>query len=62
MSPALIWLIAELTKLVVQRVSDAGKFNSLTEAEAEKMVLDIGASLSTSLPTPEELENPPNPL
>lgn len=56
MSPAVAWLIAELTKLAVTRIEQMGKFDSLTQAEAEAMVLDISGKLSTVLPTPEELE------
>lgn len=58
MSPALAWLIAELTKLAVLRVSEMGKFENLTEEEARQIALDFGKGLSTNLPTPEELENP----
>ncbi|MCI0422762.1 MAG: hypothetical protein L0312_26665 [Acidobacteria bacterium] len=55
MSPALAFLIAELVKLAVQRVSEQGKFNNLTEEEARAMAKQIGDALSVSLPTPEEL-------
>lgn len=58
MSPALAWLIAELTGMVVRRIADAGKFQNLTEEEARAIALDLGNSLSTNLPTPEQLENP----
>lgn len=56
MSPALAFLIAEITKLIVVRVEGAGKFNTLTQAEAEAMVAQLSAGLGTSLPTPEDLE------
>lgn len=56
MSPALLWLIMEGTKLIVQRVEGAGKFNTLTQAEAEAMVTQLSSGLSTTLPSPEELE------
>lgn len=58
MSPYLAWLIAEVTKLVVMRVENQGKFSTLTQEEAEAMVLQLSDGLSTELPTPEELENP----
>jgi hypothetical protein len=57
MSPALAWLIAELTKMVVLQVSNAGKYDSLTEAEAQSVALSIGATLSTALPSPQDLES-----
>jgi hypothetical protein len=56
MSPAVAWLIAEMTKLLVQRIEGAGKFNTLTQAEAEAMVTQLSTGLSTSLPTPDDLE------
>ena len=56
MSPAVAWLIAEITKLVVQRVENAGKFNTLTQPEAEAMVISLSSGLKTSLPSPEDLE------
>lgn len=56
MSPALAWLIAEVTKLTVSRIEQIGKFDSLTQAEAEAMVQQIAGQLSTTLPSPEDLE------
>lgn len=56
MSPALAWLIAEATKLVVQRVEQAGKYNTLTQAEADAMVVSLTQGLQVSLPSPEDLE------
>jgi len=56
MSPAVAWLIAEIIKLTVQRIMDAGKFDSLTQEEAEAMIPTLTGELSTNLPSPEELE------
>lgn len=58
MSPALAWLIAEATKLIVQHVEQQGKYNSLSQAEADAMVQTLTQSLPLSLPSPEDLENP----
>lgn len=55
-SPWVAWLISELTMLAVRRLQEAGKFDTLTEEEAKAMALQIGNSLSTNLPTPEDLE------
>lgn len=56
MSPALAWLIAEMTKLVVQRIEGSGKFNTLTQAEADQMVVTLSGALSSTLPSPTDLE------
>lgn len=55
MSPALAWLIAEATKLVVQRVEAMGKYNTLTQEEADAMVVTLSQSLPATLPSPEDL-------
>lgn len=56
MSPFVAWLIAEATKLIVQRIEAAGKLSSLTQAEAEAELQKLTDGLSVSLPSPEELE------
>lgn len=56
MSPALAWLIAEATKLVVQHVEAAGQYSSLTQEQADAMVVTLTSSLQASLPSPEDLE------
>lgn len=56
MSPAVAWLIAELTKLALQRIEGSGKFNTLTQAEADQMVLTLTAALDSTLPSPTDLE------
>lgn len=56
MNPAVAFLIAESIKILLNRLHDSGKFNTLTEAEARQMADDIGASLATSLPSPGDLE------
>jgi hypothetical protein len=58
MSPYVAWLIAEATKLVVQRIEEQGKFNSLTQDEAAAMVQTLSDSLIETLPDPEDLEKP----
>lgn len=59
MSRAVAWLIAELIKITLQRIEGSGKFNSLTQAEADQMVVTLTAALSSQLPSPTDLENPP---
>jgi hypothetical protein len=56
MSAAVAWLIAELIKITLQRIEGSGKFNSLTQAEADQMVVTLTAALSTTLPSPTDLE------
>lgn len=56
---ALAWLIAEIAKLVINRLSQAGKLNNLTQPQAEAEFESISAALPVVLPSPEELENPP---
>ncbi len=50
------WLISEIIKLTAMRLLEKGKFDTLTEEEAKAEALKIGNALSTSLPTPEDLE------
>lgn len=57
MNPWTAWLISEIIKLTAQRLLEAGKFDSLTEEEAKAMALQIGGGLSSTLPSPEELES-----
>lgn len=64
MSPWAIWLLQELIKLGIERLQDAGKFNTLTEEEAKAMFSQIVAALPERVKSPEELEaegNPPPP-
>lgn len=56
MSPALAWLIAEATKLIVQHIESAGKFNTLTQAEADAKLAELTQTLPPTLPSPEDLE------
>lgn len=56
---ALAWLIAEMAKLVINRLAQAGKLNNLTQAQAEAEFASISAALPSVLPSPEELEKPP---
>lgn len=56
MSPALAWLIAEATKLIVQHIESAGKFNTLTQAEADAKLEELTQTLPPTLPSPEDLE------
>lgn len=61
MSPWVIFLIQEATKLAIQRIEALGKLGTLTEDEAKAMAQSIADSLSSVLPTPEELEDEPPP-
>lgn len=56
MSKAAAWLIAEMVKILIQRLNDSGKYQNLTEEDARTIIDQISASLSTSLPSPEDLE------
>jgi len=56
MGPGVAFLIVELVKLGLNRVNQAGKFNTLTEDEAKAEFQAIAAGLPTTLPTPEQLE------
>lgn len=56
MSPFVIFLLQEVVKVTLRRINDSGKYNSLTEDEAKQAIADISAGLSTSLPSPGDLE------
>lgn len=64
MNPAVIWLISQLIGQTVNRLQQTGKYDTLSQAEAEDELQRVAASLSTNLPTPEDLinkgENDPN--
>ena len=57
MNPAAIWLAVELLKLGIDRLTKSGKYDGLTQEQAELQLKQIVDSLSTTLQTPEELEN-----
>ncbi len=56
---ALVWLISETAKLVVNRLSQAGKLNGLTQDQAEAEFESLSAALPAVLPSPESLEEGP---
>lgn len=56
MNPAVAFFIAEAIKIMLQRLHDSGKYNTLTEDEAKQMIVDISASLESTLPSPGDLE------
>lgn len=56
MSPAVAFLIAEMVKIMLQRLNDSGKYSNLTEEDARAIIDQISAGLSTTLPSPEDLE------
>lgn len=56
MNPAVAFLVAEMVKLLLQRLNDSGKYQNLTEADARAIIDEMSAALSTSLPSPEDLE------
>jgi len=58
---AIVFLGAELFKLVLNHLSAQGSLNTLTQAQAEAMVAKLAADLPSLLPTPEQLENPTTP-
>lgn len=61
MGQALIFLSAEVFKIVMNHLSQQGSLNSLTQAQAEVLVQKLAAGLPSLLPTPTELENPTPP-
>jgi len=58
---AIVFLVSESIKLILSHLSQRGSLNTLTQAQAEVMVKSLADALPTVLPTPEELENPPQP-
>lgn len=58
MNPAVIFLISEAVKVVIQKINEQGKLGTLTDAEAQLMIQNIALSLDVNLPTPSELEGP----
>lgn len=61
MNPAVVFLISEGIKVLVAHIASRGSLNNLTQVEAEAQVEKLAAALPSVLPSPEELENPPNP-
>lgn len=59
MTPAVVWLIAEMVRLAVEKIQATGKLNTLTQEEAEAMVAKMATGLPDTLPTPEDLEKGP---
>jgi hypothetical protein len=57
LAPATLWLIQETVKLVAAHLSQQGKFNGLTQPEAEAMITRIAAGLTTNIESPEILES-----
>lgn len=58
MNPNTAWFIAQLVMLGVNRLQQNGKYDSLTQSEAEAEVARITAQLQTKdsgLPSPQEL-------
>lgn len=55
-----IWLAIEAIKLIQQHLAKKGIDNNLTQAQAEEALTAIALGLEATLPTPEELENPPS--
>jgi hypothetical protein len=53
---AIITLITEVIKIVAERISARGQYNTLTEDQARALALQIGQALDENLPTPEQLE------
>jgi hypothetical protein len=56
MNPMVIFIINETLKILLTRLGDTNKYKDLTQEQAQQIVDDIGASLSTSLPSPGDLE------
>lgn len=55
MRSATAWLISQLIISVIYRLQQAGKYNSLTQEEADAELARITAALSSDLPSPQEL-------
>lgn len=50
------WLIGQTSIMILDRLRQTGKYDSLTEAEARAELARLTGNLSTELPSPEELE------
>jgi hypothetical protein len=57
MSPWAIWFLTEGIKLLVGRLNDTGKYNTMTEEEAQAEFNTLVASLPAKVKSPEELES-----
>lgn len=55
MNPAIAWLISQLILQTITRLQQSGKYDSLTQEEAELEVARITAQLRTELPSPADL-------
>lgn len=53
---AIIFLVSESVKIILNHLGNTGKLNTLTQPQAEAMVKSLADNLPTALPTPEELE------
>jgi hypothetical protein len=56
-TPAVAWLIAELTRLALLRLDQNGQLGTLTDEQAKAIVAQYEAAFPDILPTPEELES-----
>lgn len=55
MNPAVAWLVSQLILQTITRLQQSGKYDSLTQEEAELEVARITAQLRTELPSPADL-------
>lgn len=56
LSSGSIFLIGELTKIVLDHLNATGQLGTLTEEQAQEIIKQTAANLLTSLPSPEDLE------
>jgi hypothetical protein len=56
MTKLLAFLIAEITRITIERLGNAGKFTNLTEDEAKQIIAQIDSTLQSALPSPTDLE------
>jgi hypothetical protein len=60
MNPVTIaFLVSESIKLLLGHLALTGQLNNLTQEQADAMVAKLAAAIPETLPTPEDLENPP---
>jgi hypothetical protein len=57
LSTGAIFLIGEITKVVLDRLNATGQLGTLTEEQAKVIIQQTADSLLTSLPSPEDLES-----
>ncbi len=55
MTPATIFLITEITRILLEKLQATGQLGTLTPEQANEMIVRISGQLETNLPSPEDL-------